>query len=112
MSLSPENRAEILEQAAVAVTVLDLTGRIVFYNRYAPRILDRKPQYLGRDIRSFHQPASNQKTDRILAEYAAGGREEYAWRLEREGKVLAVRVAPWLRDDGRCRGLIHTVMPL
>jgi PAS domain-containing protein len=47
---------EVLQQAAVAVTVLDLDGRIVFYNRYAPRILDRKPQYLGRDIRSFHQP--------------------------------------------------------
>lgn len=102
---------ELLDQLPVAVTVLDRGGIIKYYNEHAPKILDRKPEYLGRDIREFHQPASNAKTDRIFAAYAQGGREEYCWRLKRGDQEFMVRVRPWLRG-GQWAGLVHTVMLL
>lgn len=102
---------ELLDQAPVAVTALDRQGIIVFFNQYAGKVVDRKPEYLGRDIRDFHKPESNAKVDAILAAYAGGGREEYSWRLKRGDKELMVRVAPWLKD-GEWAGLVHTVMLL
>ena len=101
----------LLEQVPVAITVLDLEGRIRFYNRHAPRILDREPHYLGQDIRRFHQPRSAAKIESFLRAYAQGRREEFAYQIEREGSRLAVRVAPLLEGD-RCLGLIQTVMLL
>lgn len=107
---SPEEMAlATLGQAAVAVTVLDLEGRLLFYSRHAPRLLDRRPSYLGRDVRELHQPASAAKMTAILAAYAAGGREEFTWQLHRGEKVFTVRVAP-LELSGANRGLVHTVM--
>ena len=103
--------AELLDQLPVAVTVLDREGIIKYYNEHAPQVVDRKPEYLGRDIREFHQPASNAKMERIFAAYAQGGREEYCWRLKRGDKEFMVRVRPWL-VDGQWAGLVHTVMLL
>ncbi len=100
-----------LEQAPVAITVLDPAGRVQFYNSYAATILDRRPEYLGRDVRSLHHPASQKKIDAILADYAAGGRREYCWRLKRGDLEFLVRVAPLMRD-GKWSGLVHAVMVL
>jgi DUF438 domain-containing protein len=102
---------ELLDQLPVAVTLLDRQGIIKFYNQYAPTVLDRKPEYVGRDIREFHQPVSNAKLDRIFAAYGQGGREEYCWRLQRGDKEFMVRVRPWLAE-GQWAGLVHTVMLL
>ena len=102
---------ELLDQAPVAVTALDRQGNIVFFNQYATNIVDRKPEYLGRDIREFHQPASNDKVDAILRAYAQGGREEHSWRLKRGDKEFMVRVRPWLKH-GKWAGLVHAVMLL
>ncbi len=102
---------QLLHQVPVAITVLDQKGRIVFYNRHAPRILDRRPQYRGQDVRRFHQPDSAAKIESFLQTYARGGRQEFAYQVQREGMRFAVRVAPWLEDD-RCLGLIQTVMLL
>ncbi len=102
---------QVLGQAAVAVTVLDLEGRLLFYSQYAPQILDRKPAYLGREVGELHQPASRAKIAAILAAYRAGQRREYTWRLPRGEKTFAVRVAPLILAE-QAVGLIHTVMLL
>lgn len=102
---------EILGQAAVALTVLDLEGRLLFYNRHAPKILDRQPAYLGRDVGELHQPASRAKLAAILAAYRDGDLREHAWKLPRGDKTFAVRVAP-LVLDGRISGLVHAVLVL
>jgi hypothetical protein len=102
---------EILGQAAVAVTVLDLEGRLLFFNHYAPKILDRQPAYLGRDVGELHQPASRAKLTAILAGYRDGELREHTWKLPRGDKTFAVRVAP-LVLDGRTCGLVHAVMLL
>ena len=101
----------LMDQMAVALTVLDLNGAIVYYNEHAAKTLDRKPSYLGRDIRGFHKPASNKRVEMILEAYAQGETREFAWQLERMGKTFAVRVAPLILED-KPAGLVHTVMIL
>jgi ATP/maltotriose-dependent transcriptional regulator MalT len=47
----------ILEQAGVGVTIVDRNGSVLFYNKWAAEHLDRKPEYLGRDVRERHHRA-------------------------------------------------------
>jgi len=101
----------LYDQAPVAITLLGLDGRVLFYNDHAPRILDRRPEYLGRDVCELHNPASVKKIRAMLSDYADGGRQEYAWRLRREDKEYAVRLRPLL-SDGQVIGAVHAVMLL
>ena len=94
-----------------ALTVLDLKGNILFYNDFSTTLLDRKPEYIGRDVRDFHKPVSNEKVDRILKSYAEGLRDIYTWQLPRDGKLLQVQVAPLIEDE-KCTGLVHVVIPV
>jgi len=106
------NQLQAFHQMAVALTVTDLDGRILFYNDYAARIFNRKPEHLGRDVRDCHnKDESKARIDRLLADYRAGGREEQAWQVVREGVRFQVRVAPLL-VEGRPAGLIHAGMIL
>ncbi|MCF8033670.1 MAG: PAS domain-containing protein [Desulfarculaceae bacterium] len=107
----PAPPSELLAQAPVALTVLDTQGRLLYYNPYAPTILDRQPAYLGRDVRELHNAASNAKIDAILDAYASGERREFGWVLERGGKRFAVRVRPWIKD-GQWAGVLHAVVLL
>ncbi|MCB2226133.1 MAG: PAS domain-containing protein [Desulfarculaceae bacterium] len=107
----PAPPVELLAQAPVALTVLDREARVLYYNPYAATILDRKPSYIGRDVRELHNPASNERIDAILAAYASGERGEFSWVLERGDKRFAVRVAPWMKD-GEWAGVLHAVVVL
>jgi len=102
----------VVSAMPVALTLCDLEGRLLYFNNYATKILDRQPEYIGRDVRELHQvPKSRDKITAILSDYGQGNREEHTWRLSREGREFQVRVAP-LVLQGRILGLIHTVMRL
>ncbi|MGD9033231.1 MAG: hypothetical protein PVJ69_08365 [Desulfobacteraceae bacterium] len=47
----PSQRPLVLDQIAAAITVIDLEGRTLYYNDYSAQVLDRKPEYLGKDVR-------------------------------------------------------------
>ena len=100
-----------VEQMPASLTILDAKGTILYYNQYAESIVDRKPEYIGRDVRDFHIAKSNRKLDRILEEYAKGKKDVHTWQLDTGGVLRQVRVAP-LYVDGRYVGLAHVVMPI
>ncbi|MEW5910936.1 MAG: PAS domain-containing protein [Thermodesulfobacteriota bacterium] len=102
----------ILDGARAAITVFDLEGRLLYYNHHAPQIVDRKPEYIGRDIRSCHsQPRSVERFTAILESYQAGKGQEFYYTATRNGRKLSVKVAP-LIQEGRVVGGVHTVMAL
>lgn len=107
----PDDFAMLLDTVPIAVTILDAAGNIVWFNDYATKILDRKPEYIGRDLRGFHNPKSMKKIGEILEAYNSGVDQEFAWQLKPKDKVFAVRVAP-LAIEGGGIGLVHTVMVL
>lgn len=67
----------MLDGMSVAVTAIDMQGNIIYYNDYAAKTFNRKPEHIGSDVRKCHKPESAAMIDRILKEFAGGRREEY-----------------------------------
>jgi PAS domain S-box-containing protein len=100
----------IYDKIPVAITVIDLEGNILFYNRYSSRVLDRKPEHLGTDIRDCHQkPETNAKIDQMLNEFKTGRREEFYYEAFRYGKNICVTLSPF-EVDGQLIGCIQSVI--
>ena len=100
----------ILDQIPVGITVTDLEGRILFYNAYCSQIVDRKPEYIGQDIRPCHQKSESiVKIDIIFGEIREGQRREYYYESKRGGKRLGVTILPY-EVDGQITGFIQTIV--
>ena len=100
----------IFDQIPVAITVIDLEGNILFYNQHSSRVLDRKPEHLGTDIRDCHQkPETNVKIDRMLNEFKTGRRDDFYYEDFRYGKDIAVTLSPF-EVDGKLIGCIQSVI--
>jgi PAS domain S-box-containing protein len=115
MPISPENDFDpsqfplMLDQIAAAITLIDLDGRMLYYNAYSAQILDRKPEYLGKDVRLCHEKQeSNDRIDRMLEAFKAGRREAFYYEADRYGKRIAVTLTPF-EVDGQLTAFIQTV---
>lgn len=95
-----EELEALLNQFPVGITVTDLDGRILYYNEYSAKIVDRKPEYIGMDIRSCHKKKESiEKIDIILSEIQDKKRENYNYESNRNGKVLSVTISPYILHD-------------
>ncbi len=100
----------VLDQIPVGITVTDLNGKILYYNEYSAQIVDRKPEYIGMDIRSCHKkPESIIKIDTIFDEIKDGKRENYCYESKRKDKVLSVTISPY-KCLGELIGFIHSIV--
>jgi PAS domain S-box-containing protein len=100
----------ILDTVPVAVTVTDAKGYILYFNQYSQDVLDRKPEYIGRDIRFCHKESTSiEKIDSILEAFRMGGESEVYYEAVREGTRFAVTVRP-LRKNGHLLGCVHCVI--
>ena len=93
----------------VAVTLIDAQGTLLYFNRYAAEILDRKSRYLGTDIHSHHKkPASNQKLDFMLKEFEKGREEPFRFEAKPYGRVIFITLSP-IRKNGKFLGCVQSV---
>jgi PAS domain S-box-containing protein len=100
----------VLDQIPVGITVTDLDGKILYFNEYSAQIVDRKPEYIGMDIRSCHKkPESIIKIDTILSEMKVEKRENYSYESKRKDKVLYVTISPY-KCLGELIGFIQSVV--
>jgi DUF438 domain-containing protein len=100
----------ILDRIPIGVTVIDLEGRMLYFNDYSSKIRDRKPEYLGRDIRLCHKKEESiDKIDRILEEFKSGRREVFSYQAHVEDGILEVSVSP-LEVEGRLVGCVHSMI--
>jgi DUF438 domain-containing protein len=100
----------ILDRLPAAVSVIDLDGALLYYNENATRFVDRKPEYLGRDVREYHQLESSRKRiQEIIQGFKAGNREPVQYVAFPRGEPLSVTVVPLL-VDGALVGCIHHVV--
>jgi len=105
--LSDTQLAKVLEQIPAGITVIDKEGHILYYNEYCSRFVDRKPEYIGKNITFCHQkPESIEKIKRILSELNEGKRNEFYYEAERDGNKLGVTVSPF-DVDGKQIGFIQ-----
>ena len=97
----------VLEKVSAGITVLDKKGHILYYNEYCSQFVDRKPEYIGKDIRFCHQKTESiEKIEKILSDLMKGKRQEFYYETERNGNKLGVRVTPF-DIDGKQIGFIQ-----
>jgi sensor histidine kinase regulating citrate/malate metabolism len=101
----------ILEQAGVGVTILDRHGTVLYYNRWAAEHLDRKPEYIGTDVRKRHRRAqTNPRFDAMLRLFEEGRVEPVRYVARPYGKTtILVTVSP-IRVDGELVGFSQLVL--
>ena len=107
----PQLISEALDKVPIAVTIFDLQGTMLYYNEHSTRVISRKPEHLGRDIRLCHQkPESNRRIDRMIEEFKQGRREPISYEANPYGTRLLISVVP-LEVEGRLAAFLHTATP-
>lgn len=105
--LSMNQLTKVLDKTPAGITVIDKEGHILYYNEYCARFVDRKPEYIGKNISFCHQkPESMEKIKGILFELNEGKKKEFYYEAERGGNKLGVTVSPF-DVDGRQIGFIQ-----
>jgi DUF438 domain-containing protein len=98
------------ECMGVAVTIIDTEGTLLYYNKQAAKILDRKPEYIGKDVHSHHKKAaSNRKLDLMLQDFRKGRTEPFYFQANPYGKIIIVVLSPIL-ENGKFIGCIQSVL--
>lgn len=88
-----------VECMGVAVTIIDMKGTLLYYNKHAAKILDRKPEHIGKDVHSHHKKAAtNKKFDLMLKAFEKGRTEPFHYEAKPYGKIILVTVSPIIKD--------------
>lgn len=102
-----ETVREVLEQIQAGISLVDLEGRLKYYNREAARILDRKPEYIGRTVAACHKKQESiQKISQMIASFQEGRLEPFSWEIERFGRRLLISFSPF-KVKGTLVGCFH-----
>ena len=89
-----------VECMGVAITIIDTKGTVLYYNKRAADILDRKPEYIGEDLHSHHKKASsNKKVDMMIEEFQNGRIEPFHYEAKPYGKTILVTLSPISKND-------------
>ncbi len=84
----------------VAVTIIDTKGTLLYYNKQAAKILDRKPEYIGNDVYSHHMKAtSSEKLESMIQDFQKGRTEPFHYEAKPYGKTILVTLSPILEKD-------------
>jgi len=91
----------LLEHAGVGVTIIDPDGKLLFYNKWALNNLDRKPEYIGVNVKNNHKrKVTNPRFDAMLQLFKDGRRDPVRYVARPYGKTtIIVTVSPIIVDD-------------
>ena len=94
----------------IAVTILDPDGILLYYNKHAAEVLDRKPEYIGSEVYEFHKKAtSNEKIRSMIHEFRNGRTTPFHYKAKPYGKIIFVTVSPIL-EEGIFKGCVQSVV--
>ena len=107
----PEHLIKLaMDCMGVAVTIIDTEGTLLYYNKQAAKILDRKPEYIGKDVHSHHKKAAtNKKVELMLQDFQKGRTEPFYYETKPYGKIILVILSPIL-ENGKFIGCIQSVL--
>lgn len=91
----------LLEHAGVGVTIVDTEGKLMFYNKWALENLNRKPEYIGNNVKNNHKRAiTNPRFDAMLQLFKDGRRDPVRYVARPYGKTtILVTVSPILINN-------------
>jgi len=89
-----------MDYLGVAVTIIDPKGILLYYNKQAAKILDRKPEYIGNDVYSHHmKTTSSEKLESMIQDFRKGRIEPFHYEAKPYGKTIFVTLSPVLEND-------------
>ena len=89
-----------MECLDVAVTIIDTRGTLLYYNKQAAKILDRKPEYVGKGVYSHHMKAtSSEKLESMIQDFQKGMTNPFRYKAKPYGKTILVTLSPILEND-------------
>ncbi|MFC1899389.1 PAS domain-containing protein [Chloroflexota bacterium] len=101
--MEDKNLKELLflavESMGVAISLIDTEGNLLYYNKQAEQILDRKPEYISKDIHIRHKKASNTKLNRMLEAFRKGRTEPFYYKATPSEKTIFVTLSPILKNN-------------
>jgi transcriptional regulator with PAS, ATPase and Fis domain len=101
----------LLEQAGVGVTILDRHGTVMYYNKWASEHLDRKPVYIGTDVRQRHRrQITNPRFNAMLTLFQDGRIEPVRYVARPYGKTTIVVTVSPIRIGGELIGVSQIVL--
>ncbi len=93
----------------IAVTIIDTEATLLYYNKQAAEILDRKPEYIGKDVYSHHmQVTSSKKLKSMIQNFRNGRTEPFHYEAKPYEKTILVTLSPIL-ENGRFIGCVQSV---
>lgn len=93
INLTTDKLAAVLDQVPAGITVFDLEGQILYYNDYSTRFVDRRPEYIGRNLASCHKKDEIVvRIKQMFSDLAAGKKDEVYYESQRGENKLGVTV--------------------
>jgi PAS domain S-box-containing protein len=98
-----------MECMGVAITIIDPEGILLYYNKQAAKILDRKPEYIGKEVYSHHmKAASSEKLESMIQRFRKGRTAPFYYEAKPYGKAIIVTLSPIL-EGGKFIGCTQSV---
>lgn len=89
-----------MECLGVAVSIIDTKGTLLYYNKHAAKILDRKPEYIGNDVFSHHMKASSsKKLESMIQDFQNGRVEPFHYEAKPYGETILVALSPIFENE-------------
>lgn len=100
-----------MDSLGVAVSIISPEGVLLYYNRQAEALLDRKPEYINRDIFGCHEKeATNVRIREMLDEFKNGRTDPIHYQARPYGSLFNVTLAPVI-ENGNLKACVHSVVP-
>jgi sensor histidine kinase regulating citrate/malate metabolism len=99
-----------MESMIVAISIIDTKGILLYYNKHAAEILDRKSKYIGQNIYSHHKKSSSsKKLESMIQEFQNGRVEPFHYEAMPYGETIKVTLSPIL-ENGKLIGCVQSVL--
>ncbi|MFC1715846.1 DUF438 domain-containing protein [Candidatus Poribacteria bacterium] len=97
----------VLKHLPVDVTFVDENDRVQYFSAGKERIFPRSPGIIGRDVQNCHPPKSLDVVNRIVGEFKAGTKDEAAFWIQVEGRLIYIRYFAVRDDEDTFRGTLE-----
>jgi PAS domain S-box-containing protein len=97
----------VLKHLPVDLTFVDQDDRVRYFSAGKERIFPRSRGIIGRHVQNCHPPKSLEVVNRIVGEFRAGTKDEAAFWIRVQGRLIYIRYFPVRDDDGAFRGTLE-----
>jgi len=97
----------MLKHLPVDVTFVDENDQVRYFSAGKERIFPRSPGIIGRNVQNCHPPRSLHVVNQIVGEFKAGTKDEAAFWIQVQGRLIYIRYFAVRDDEGTFRGTLE-----